>query len=131
MQFLSRSIRLGTTHGRENDKTVSLYVEKGGYLTNILGCIHVIHQYIGKGNPQVYDNHRGISLLAIAGKIHVLANFQLNRLNIYLDQTGFIPEKKSLWFHERQSDNRHDLHNRKKNATKTPSKPHRRTSRYQ
>ena len=41
-------------------------------------------------NPQVCDNHRGISLLSIAGKI--LAKILLNRLNVHLDQTGLIPE---------------------------------------
>ena len=29
----------------------------------------IIHLFKGKGNPQVCDNHRGISLLSIAGKI--------------------------------------------------------------
>ena len=29
----------------------------------------IIHLYKRKGNPQVCDNHRGISLLSIAGKI--------------------------------------------------------------
>ena len=28
----------------------------------------IIHLYKRKGNPQVCDNHRGISLLSIAGK---------------------------------------------------------------
>ena len=42
--------------------------------------------YTWKGNPQVCDNHRGISLLCIAGKI--LANILLNRLNVHLDQKG-------------------------------------------
>ena len=50
----------------------------------------IIHLYKRKGNPQVCDNHRGISLLSIAGKI--LANILLNRLNEHLDQTGLIPE---------------------------------------
>ena len=40
----------------------------------------IIHLYKRKGNPQVCDNHRGISLLSIAGKI--LAKILLNRLNI-------------------------------------------------
>ena len=39
----------------------------------------IIHLYKRKGNPQVFDNHRGISLLSIAGKI--LAKILLNRLN--------------------------------------------------
>ena len=50
----------------------------------------IIHLYKRKGNPQVCDNHRGISLLSIIGKI--LAKILLNRLNAQLDQTGLIPE---------------------------------------
>ena len=50
----------------------------------------IIHLYKRKGNPQVCDNHRDISLLSIAGKI--LAKILLNRLNVHLDQTGLIPE---------------------------------------
>ena len=44
----------------------------------------IIHLYKRKGNPQVCDNHRGISLLSIAGKI--LAKILLNRLNAHLDR---------------------------------------------
>ena len=55
----------------------------------------IIHLYKRKGNPQVCDNHRGISLLSIAGKI--LANILLNRLNAHLDQAGLIPESR-CWF---------------------------------
>ena len=43
-----------------------------------------------KGNPQVCDHHRGISLLSIAGKI--LARVLLNRLNEHLEQSGLLPE---------------------------------------
>ena len=50
----------------------------------------IIHLYKRKGNSQVCDNHRGISLLSIAGKI--LAKIILNRLNVHLDQAGLIPE---------------------------------------
>ena len=50
----------------------------------------IIHLYKRKGNPQVCDNHRGISHLSIAGKI--LAKILLNRLNAHLDQAGLIPE---------------------------------------
>ena len=49
-----------------------------------------IHLYKRKGNPQVCDNHRGISLLCIAGKI--LAKILLNLLNVRFDQKGFILE---------------------------------------
>ena len=41
----------------------------------------IIHLYKRKGNPQVCDNHRGISLLSIAGKI--LAKILLFRLDLY------------------------------------------------
>ena len=50
----------------------------------------IIHLYKRKGNPQVCDNHRGISLLSIAGKI--LAKILLNRLNAHLDKAELIPE---------------------------------------
>ena len=50
----------------------------------------IIHLYKRKGNPQVCDNHRGISLSSIAGKI--LAKKILNRLNAHLDQAKLIPE---------------------------------------
>ena len=46
----------------------------------------IIHLFKRKGNPQVCDNHRGISLLSIAGKI--LARVLLNRLNEHLEQSG-------------------------------------------
>ena len=49
----------------------------------------IIHLYKRKGNRQVCDNHRGISLLSIAGK--VLARVLLNRLNAHLEQ-GLLPE---------------------------------------
>ena len=50
----------------------------------------IIHLFIRKGNPQVCDNHRGISLLSIAGKI--LARVLLNRLNEHLKRSGLLPE---------------------------------------
>nr|VZI33671.1 unnamed protein product [Spirometra erinaceieuropaei] len=49
----------------------------------------IVHLYKRKGNRQVCDNHRGISLLNIAGKI--FARILLNRLNNYLEQ-GLLPE---------------------------------------
>ena len=66
-----------------------MHVEKGGYPTRLQGC-PIIHLYKRKGNPQVCDNHRCISLSSIAGKI--LAKLLLNRLNAHLDQAGLIPE---------------------------------------
>ena len=44
----------------------------------------IIHLFKRKGNPQLCDNHRGISLLSVAGK--VLARALLNRLNEHLEQ---------------------------------------------
>nr|VZI07985.1 unnamed protein product [Spirometra erinaceieuropaei] len=49
----------------------------------------IVHLYKRKGNRQVCDNHRGISLLDIAGKI--FARILLNRLNNHLAQ-GLLPE---------------------------------------
>nr|VZH91294.1 unnamed protein product [Spirometra erinaceieuropaei] len=49
----------------------------------------IVHLYKRKGNRQVCDNHRGISLLNIAGKI--LPRILLNRLNNHLEQ-GLLPE---------------------------------------
>ena len=53
----------------------------------------IIHLFKRKGNPQVRDKHRGISLLSIAGKTP--AKNLLNRLNAHLDQAGLI-QKVSL-----------------------------------
>nr|VZI47363.1 unnamed protein product [Spirometra erinaceieuropaei] len=49
----------------------------------------IVHLYKRKGNRQVCDNHRGISLLSIAGRI--FARILLNRLNNRLEQ-GLLPE---------------------------------------
>ena len=58
----------------------------------------IIHLYKRKGNHQVCDNHRGISLLSIAGKI--LAWILLNRLTTHLDQ-GLLPESQCGFRKER------------------------------
>ena len=50
----------------------------------------IIHLFNRNGNPQVCDNHRGISLLSISGKI--LARVLLNCLNEYLEKSGLLPE---------------------------------------
>lgn len=44
----------------------------------------IIHLYKSKGSRNSCDNHRGISLLSIAGKI--LARVLLNRLNAHLER---------------------------------------------
>jgi len=49
----------------------------------------IVHLYKRKGNRQCCDNHRGISLLCIAGKI--LARLLLNRLITHLER-GHLPE---------------------------------------
>ena len=50
----------------------------------------ITHLFKRKGNPQVCDNHRGISLLSIAGKI--LARVLLSQLNEHLERSGLLPE---------------------------------------
>jgi len=51
----------------------------------------IVHIYKRKGNRQSCDNHRGISLLSIAGKI--LARVLLNRLIKHLEQDPpLLPE---------------------------------------
>ena len=50
----------------------------------------IIHLFKKKGNPQVCDNHRGISLLSMAGRI--LARVLMNRLNEHLEQPGLLSE---------------------------------------
>ena len=49
----------------------------------------IIHLYKRKGNPQVCDNHRGISLLSNMGRYWQIL---LNRLNAHRDQAELIPE---------------------------------------
>ncbi|BHF58429.1 hypothetical protein SprV_0100138100 [Sparganum proliferum] len=49
----------------------------------------IVHLYKRKGNRQVCENHRGISLLNIAGKI--FARIFFNRLNNHLEQ-GLLSE---------------------------------------
>ena len=90
MQFLLKSIKLVDFQWqKKTDGVVSMHVEKGGYPKDFKDA-SIIHLYKRKGNPQVCDNHRGISLLSIAGKI--LAKILLNRLNAHLDQAGLIPK---------------------------------------
>ena len=50
----------------------------------------IIHLFKLKGNPKLCDNHYGISLLSIAGK--VLASVLHNRLNEHFEQSGLLPE---------------------------------------
>ena len=50
----------------------------------------IAHLYKNKGDRLCCDNHRGISLLCIAGKI--LARLILNRLSDHIGKIGLIPE---------------------------------------
>ena len=50
----------------------------------------IVHLYKNKGDSKCCDNHRGISLLCIAGKI--FARLLLNRLFKHIDGIGIIPE---------------------------------------
>ena len=50
----------------------------------------ITHLFKRKGNPQLCNNHHGISLLSITGK--ALARVLLNRLNEHLEQSGILPE---------------------------------------
>ena len=60
-----------------------------------------IHLFKRKGNPQVCDNHRGISLLSVAGKI--LVRGLLNRLNEHLEQSGLLPESQCRFRKDRRT----------------------------
>ena len=53
----------------------------------------IIHQYKPKGNPQVCDKHKGISLLSTAGKI--LGIFFIESPDTHIGQTKLIPESQS------------------------------------
>ena len=56
----------------------------------------MIHLYKNKGDIKCCDNHRGISLLCIAGKI--FARLILNRLFKHTDNLGIIPESQCGFF---------------------------------
>ena len=91
MQFLQRCNKAGgATHGRETNRVVLLYVKEA--IPQEFKAASIIHLYTWKGNPHVCDNHRGISLLCIAGKILATGKILLNRLNVHLDQKELIPE---------------------------------------
>jgi len=65
----------------------------------------IIHLYKRKGSRNSYDNHRGISLLSIAGKI--LARVLLKRLNAHLERE-VLPESQ-CGFRAGRGTARHDL----------------------
>ena len=61
----------------------------------------IIHLFKRKGNPQVCDNHRDISLLSIAGKI--LARVLLNRLIEHLERSGLLPQNQCGFRKDRET----------------------------
>jgi exonuclease III len=62
----------------------------------------IVHLYKNKGDRACCDNHRGISLLCIAGK--VLARLMLNRLIKHTENIGLIPESQCGFRPERSTD---------------------------
>ena len=73
MQFLQRFIRLGATYSRKKLTELFHCMWRKEAIPQEFKVASIIHLYKRKGNPQVCDNHRGTSLLSIAGKI--LAKF--------------------------------------------------------
>ena len=59
----------------------------------------IIRLFKRKGNSQVCDNHRGISVLSVAGKI--LARVLLNGLNEHLEQSGPLLESQCGFWKDR------------------------------
>ena len=82
---------------------ISHHVEKRSHPSRIQGCNNYppTHVFKRKGNPKVCDNHRGISLLSIAGKI--LARVLLNRLNEHLEQSGLLPKNQCGFRKDRET----------------------------
>ena len=63
----------------------------------------VINIFKRKGDPQLCDNFRGISLLSAAGK--VLARVLLNRLNEHIEQLARASTRKPVWIQKGQRNN--------------------------
>ena len=63
--------------------------DEGGVVQDFKDA-NIVHIFKNKGDRACCDNHRGISLLCIAGK--VLARLMLNRLIKHVDKIGLIPE---------------------------------------
>ena len=63
---------------------------KEGGVPQVFKDADIVHLYKNKGDIKCCDNHRGISLLCIAGKI--FARLMLNRLLKHTDDIGVIPE---------------------------------------
>ena len=58
----------------------------------------IIHLLKRKGNTQVCDNHRGISIFLLAWKI--LARVLLNRFSEHLEQLGLLPKSQCAFWND-------------------------------
>ena len=74
------------------EKLLALFTQiwEEGVVPQAFRDADLVHLYKNKGDIKCCDNHRGISLLCIAGKI--LARLLLNRLFKHIDDIGLIPE---------------------------------------
>ena len=89
MQYLQRSTKQEVLQSQRNWQLFHIMWRKEAIPQEFKNAT-IIHLFKRKGNPQVCDNHRGISLLSVAGKI--LARVLLNRLNEHLERSGLLPE---------------------------------------
>ena len=89
MQYLLRSTKRKELQLHRDDRVISHYVEKEA-IPHEFKDASIIHLFKRKGNPQLCDIHRVISLLSIAGM--VLERVLFNRLNEHLEQSGLLPE---------------------------------------
>ena len=89
MQYLQRSTKQEVPQLQRNWQLFHIMWRKEAIPQEFKDAT-IIYLFKRKGNHQVCDNHRGISLLSIAGKI--LARVLLNRLNEHLERSGLLPE---------------------------------------
>ena len=79
----------GTAIAKELFKLFTQIWKEGGVPQDFKDA-DIVHLYKNKGDIKCCDNHRGISLLCIAGKI--FARLLLNRLFKHADDIGVVPE---------------------------------------
>ena len=79
----------GTAIAEELLKLFTMIWNEGGVPQDFKDA-DLVHLYKNKGDIKCCDNHRGISLLCIPGKI--LARLLLNRLFKHIDDIGLVPE---------------------------------------
>ena len=80
----------GGTAVAEQVLEVFIKIWEEGEVVQAFRDANIIHLYKNKGDRLCCDNHRGISLLSIAGKI--LARLIINRLTKHIETIGLIPE---------------------------------------